>query len=60
VPGSGAGAAALDATEATLPDGREAGGYSVTLRCAMLDRLKTPRPGERYSDGIVRVARFSA
>jgi hypothetical protein len=56
---AGRGAAALDAIEATLPDGREAGGYSVTLPCAMLDRLKTPRPGESYSDVILRLAELT-
>jgi hypothetical protein len=33
------------------------GGYSVTLPCAMLDRLKSLRgPGQNYSDVILRLA----
>ena len=56
-------AEALDAIEATLPDGREAdrrsdgkGGYFVTLPHAAVDRLKALRgPGESYSDVILRL-----
>jgi hypothetical protein len=46
-------AEAVGAIAATLPDGPEAdrrpdgkGGYSVTLPCAMLDRLKSLRAPE--------------
>ena len=57
-------AEALDAIEATLPDGREAerrldgkGGYFVTLPHGVVDRLKALRGrGESYSDVIIRVA----
>ena len=57
-------AEALSAIAATLPEGREADrrpdgkcGYSVTLPCAMLNRLKSLRgPGESYSDVILRLA----